>query len=277
MCYIIESKQHFDFDAMILTIEKTDVAIKSMKIWITSDYDFLLILNRNLKRKIVPFESSVPIVGTKTARITLRETIIKPLHCKKSGTEYTSELQCLVNMFINEDFSPCPIKCVPVQMKAFQYVNKSTSLISCSKIEDEICNGGPKVWNSLRDEFQNCLNPCKMRTYKDSRLEFIEPMYEKVGETLVNFELVKNNIRNIEKHVLVYDTIDVIGVLGGTLGLLFGFSFFDIISKCLDNLIMPLMIYLSSQMYCNEKQPTLVRSKPVQVQKPSNLVVTSGQ
>ena len=277
MCYIIESKQHFDFDAMSLTIEKTDMAIESMKIWITSDYDFLLILNRNLKRKIVPLEFSVPFVGTKTARITLTETIIKPLHCKKSGTEYTSELQCLVNMFTNEDFSPCPIKCVPVQMKAFQYVNKSTYLISCSKIEDEICNGGPKVWNSLRDEFQNCLNPCKMRTYKDSRLEFIEPMYDKGGQTLVHFELVKTNIRNIEKHVLVYETIDVIGVLGGTLGLLFGFSFFGIISKCLDNLIMPLMIYLSSKIYCNEKQPTLVRSKPVLVQKPSNLVVALGQ
>ena len=116
-----------------------------------------------------------------------------------------------------------------------------------------------------------------MRTYKDSRLEFIEPMYEKVGQTLVNFELVKNNIRNIEKHVLVYDTIDVIGVLGGTLGLLFGFSFFDIISKCLDNLIMPLMINLSSKVCCNEKQPTLVRSKPVLLQKPSNMVVTLGQ
>ena len=116
-----------------------------------------------------------------------------------------------------------------------------------------------------------------MRTYKDSRLEFIEPMYEKVGQTLVNFELVKNNIRNIEKHVLVYDTIDVIGVLGGTLGLLFGFSFFDVISKCLDKLIIPLIIYLSNTVYCNEKQPALVRRKRILVQKPSNLVVTLGQ
>ena len=276
MCYIIESKQHFDFDSMVLTIEKTDMAIESMKIWITSDYDFLLVLNQNLERKIVPFEFSTPFAGTKTAKIKLRETIIKPLNCKT--TEYTSELQCLVNIFINEDFSPCPIKCVPVQMKAFQYVNKSTSLISCSKIEDEICNGGPKVWNSLRDEFQNCLNPCKMRTYKDSQLVFIEPMmYEKGGQTLAHFELVKNHVRNIEKHVLVYDTIDVIGVLGGTLGLLLGFSFFDVISKCLDNLIMPLIIYLSRTVYCNEKQPTVVRSKRVLVHKPSNLVVTLGQ
>ena len=275
MCYIIETKPHFDIESMMLTIEKNDMAMESMKIWITSDYDFLLVLNRSLKRKIVPFEFSVPFSGTKTARITLRETIIKPLNCKKPGTEYTSELQCLVNMFIDEDFSPCPIKCVPVQMKAFQYVNKS--LISCSKIEDEICNGGPKVWNSLRDELQNCLNPCKLRTYKDSQLELIEPMYEKGGETIVHFELVKNNIRNIEKHVLVYDTIDVIGVLGGTLGLLFGFSFFDVISKCLDNLIMPLIIYLLNRVYCNEKQPTLIRSNQVMIQKPSNLVVTLGQ
>ena len=86
-----------------------------------------------------------------------------------------------------------------------------------------------------------------MITYKDSRLELNEPMYvENSGPTRVRFELVMNNIRKIEKQVLVYDTIDVIGVLGGTLGLLFGFSFFDVISKCMDNLIMPFINYLVS-------------------------------
>ena len=33
----------------------------------------------------------------------------------------------------------------------------------------------------------------------------------KTGQTLANFELVKNNIRRIEKEVLVYDINDVIG------------------------------------------------------------------
>ena len=245
MCYIVESKQRFDITSMIATFEKVDKDIDSMKIWITSDYDFLLVTNTHLKREIVPFQFRVDFAGFYTPRITFMETIIKSLNCKTSDTEYISELQCLVNIFIDENFSKCPIKCIPVQMKGFQYVNESTSLINCAKLEDEICNGGPKVWNSLHKEFQNCLNPCEMITYKDSRLELNEPMYvENSGPTRVRFELVMNNIRKIEKQVLVYDTIDVIGAIGGSLGLFLGFSFFDVISKCLDNLIMPLVNYL---------------------------------
>ena len=64
-------------------------------------------------------------------------------------------------------------------MKGFQYVNKSTSLINCPKLEDEICNGGPKVWKKLTSEFSKCMNPCKRTTYKDSRLDWYEPMYMK--------------------------------------------------------------------------------------------------
>ena len=88
-----------------------------------------------------------------------------------------------------------------------------------------------------------------MVTYKDSRLELNEPMYvENSGPTRVRFELVMNDIRKIEKQVLVYDTIDVIGAIGGSLGLFLGFSFFNVISKCLDNLIMPLVNYLFLKM-----------------------------
>ena len=249
MCYIVESKQQFDITSMIATFEKVDKDIDSMKIWITSDYDFLLVTNTHLKREIVPFQFRVDFAGFYTPRITFRETIIKSLNCKTFDTEYISELQCLVNIFIDESFPKCPIKCIPVQMKGFLYVNESTSFINCTRIEDEICNGGPKVWNILHEEFQNCLNPCEMITYKDSRLELNEPMYvENSGPTRVRFELVMNNIRKIEKQVLVYDTIDVIGAIGGSLGLFLGFSFFDVISKCLDNLIMPLVNYLSLKM-----------------------------
>ena len=107
-------------------------------------------------------------MGFYTPRITFRETIIKSLNCKTSNTEYISELQCLVDKFNDERFSKCPIKCIPVQMKGFQYVNLSTPSINFARLDDEICNGGPKVWNSLHDKFQNCLNPCEMITYKDS-------------------------------------------------------------------------------------------------------------
>ena len=55
-----------------------------------------------------------------------------------------------------------------------------------------------------------------------------------------------NSIRKIEKQALVYDTNDAIGAIGGSLGLFLGFSFFDVISKFLDNLMMRLVNYLVS-------------------------------
>ena len=57
----------------------------------------------------------------------------------------------------------------------------------------------------------------------------------KTCQILANFELVKNKVRRID---------DVIGAVGGSLGLFQEFSFFDVISKCLDNLIITLFNYL---------------------------------
>ena len=130
-------------------------------------------------------------------------------------------------------------------MKGYHYVNRSISLPNCAKIEDEICNGGPNVFNTLINEFSKCLSPCKMITYKDSLLDLREPDFLKTEQSLAHFDLARNNIRKMEKQALVYDTNDVIGAIGGLLGLFLGFSFFDVISKCLD-LIMRLFHYLVS-------------------------------
>ena len=226
------------------TIEKIDMDINFVKIWITSNYDFFA-ATTNTKSSLVPFQFTVPFGKIHFTQIIFRETIIKPLNCKTSDTERVSEWQCFVNIFTDEHFSPCPIKCIPIQMKGFNYVNKSISIPNCEKIEDEICNGGPKVWNPIEEEFQKCLMPCKLITYKDGKLELREPSFLKTGPTLANIELLMNRIRKIEKQALVYDTNDVIGAIGGSLGLFLGFSFFDVISKCLD-LILRIVNYLVS-------------------------------
>ena len=245
MCYLIEPRESFVFDSMTVTIEKKYADIDRLKVWLTSDYDYLGAVQDDY-RDFPSYHFNAPFGEIYSTRITIKETIIKPLNCKLSDVEYVSEEQCLVNIFISEHFSECPFKCVPIQMKGFQYVNKSTSLINCKRVEDEICNGGPKVWTSMFNEFSDCQKPCKITTFKDSQLDLVESLFLKTGETLANIELQKNNIRRIEKEILVYDTNDVIGAVGGSLGLFLGFSFFDVISKCLDNLIIRLTKYLIS-------------------------------
>ena len=239
---------------MTVTIEKKNVDIGRLKVWLTSNYDFLVaISNINFRS----YQFSVPFGEIYSTRITFKETIIKALDYKLSDIEYMSVQQCLVNIFISEHFSPCPFKCITIQMKGFQYVNKSTNFIDCARLEDEICNGGFKVWIPLLNKFSDCPKPCKITTYKDSQLDLKEPLFLKMGQTLANFELVANEIRGIEKEVLVYDLNDVIGAVGGSLGLFLGFSFFDVISKSLDNLVMRLVNYLISSKVVKDQSMTI--------------------
>ena len=180
MCYIIKPKKSFVFDSITITIEKKNVNIDRLKVWLTSNYDFLgVILNRNSPS----YQFSVPFGEIYSTRITFEETIIKALDCKLADIEYVSVQQCLVNTFISEHFSACPFKCIPIQMKGFQYVNKSTNFINCARLEDEICNGGFKVWIPLLNKFSDCPKPCKLTIYKDSQLDLKEPLYLKTSQT----------------------------------------------------------------------------------------------
>ena len=40
MCYLIKSKQRFNFYSMTVAIEKKNVDIDRLKVWPTSNYDF---------------------------------------------------------------------------------------------------------------------------------------------------------------------------------------------------------------------------------------------
>ena len=121
--------------------------------------------------------------------------MIKPLICKVSDNDYVSDAQCLVNIFFAEDFSPCPHKCTTIHMKGFHYVNKSSNVGKCDNLGDEICNGGPTYGTRLLNEFRKCLKPCKMFTYKDSRIEMVEPTYVKIEKNQANIFLLMNKVR----------------------------------------------------------------------------------
>ena len=58
--------------------------------------------------------------------------------------------------------------------------------------------------------------------------------------------MIVHDIRRVQKERLYYDTFDMIGAIGGSLGLFLGFSFFDGICKCMDKLT-HLIKYLSGR------------------------------
>ena len=249
MCYIIEPKQAFQL--MTIAIEKQEnKEIDSANVMLTSNYEYLKPVYFPIMINSGIFEFRVPFGGIYNTETKLMETMIKPLKCKSSDS-YVSDMQCLANLFFSEDLSPCPVKCLPIQMKGFQYANKSATIEDCTKLEDEICNNGPFIALQMKHAYQKCLKPCEETTYKDSVAKMVEPMYLKEGNNTALFEVFMTdptgfNVRRVEKEVLVYDTNDMIGAIGGSLGLFLGFSFFDVICKCLDNLIMPLVNYFIS-------------------------------
>ena len=59
----------------------------------------------------------------------------------------------------------------------------------------------------------------------------------KDNENEASFEFVNSNISPVEKEVLLYDLSDVIGTVGGSLGVGVGISVFAVISCCIDNFL----------------------------------------
>ena len=70
--------------------------------------------------------------------------------------------------------------------------------------------------------------------YADSRITYY---YYETPQDQASLKVYAGRIRNFDKQLLVYDANDMIGSIGGSLGLFLGFSFFGIISNCLDRLL----------------------------------------
>ena len=166
-----------------------------------------------------------------------KQNQFQSLKCEKSHPKYISKQQCLASYLNSNNFSPCPMKCIPVRMKGFKYVNDSAQLPICTKLTDEICNGGPLAWANLTTGFKKCPRPCKVTSYIFSQVEGYESGYMEENSDYVYMSMKPNRIKRIVNEILVYDVTDMIGALGGSLGLFLGFSCFGLISTCIDNLI----------------------------------------
>ena len=251
MCYLIELKDKYLIKEYItLTVEKKEgININNVKWTMTSDHDFLGVFNSRLGKDVMPFKFTSYFRGKMNQRITTVQSIRNPLKCKMYNTDYVSEQQCFVDDFFDKDFSPCPIKCLPIQMRGFRYVNSSSDIKNCNKLEDEVCNGGPTVWKELDKHFKKCKKPCKISSYDHSLLEMREFIILKDNKNEASFEFVNSEVTLVEKEVLLYDFSDMIGTVGGSLGVGVGISVFAIISCCIDNFLELLNMFRTKTLF----------------------------
>ena len=236
MCYIIEfTDKYISSNAPTVTVRRYEgVKMDYVKWTLTSDHDYLGVTHNKMWIDFMPFKFTSEFGDKMSQKITAVQTIRSPLKCMDIA-DYISEQQCLANDFFDKDFSPCPVKCIPIQMRGFRYINSSLDLKDCDRLDDEVCNGGPTVWKELENRFAKCIKPCRMSSYDHSLIESKEMTYINVDEDEASFQIVNSNVIPIEREVLLYDFSDVIGTIGGSLGVFVGISFFAIASCCIDN------------------------------------------
>ena len=217
MCYVIElMEKYLSTDSMTVTFEK-NVGIKMnyIKWTMTSDHDYLVTTTRIKGADFMPFKFTSYFGAIMNPKITTVQTIRTPLKCQMSKSDYVSEQQCLVNDFFNKDFSPCPVKCVPIQMRGFRYINSSSDLKNCKNLDEEICISGPSVWKELQERFGKCMKPCRVSTYDYSVIRIKELTYITDEKNEATFEFFNSVVIQFEKEVLLYDLSDLIGTIGG--------------------------------------------------------------
>ena len=71
----------------------------------------------------------------------------------------------------------------------------------------------------------------------------------KDNENETTFEFVNSDVILLEKEVLIYDFSDMIGTVGGSLGVAVGISFFTVISCCIDNFLELLKMFQTKTLF----------------------------
>ena len=252
MCYVIELKDKYILkNSMTLTVEKNEeIKLDYIKWTMTSDHDYLGVTTHRKVADAMPYKFTSRFGGIMNPKITTVQTIRNPLICDEQH-DYVSEQQCLVFDFFDKYFSPCPVKCIPIQMRGFRYVmpNSSSDVKDCNKLDDEVCNGGPTLWNEFDKRLEKCIKPCRFSSYDHSRQEMKEMTAFKDNENEATFEFVNSDVSLIEKEVLIYDFSDMIGTVGGSLGVAVGISFFAVISCCIDNFLEFLKMFQTKTLF----------------------------
>ena len=237
MCYVVElMDKYISSQTLTITVKKSEGNHMDYVKWeMTSDHDYLGAALGLLWVDVRPFEFTSHFGENIKQKITTVETIRNPLKCKKHNPDYISEQQCLVSNFFDKDFFPCPVKCIPIQMRGFRYINSSSNLKSCTTLDEEICIGGPSVWQELKKRFEKCMKPCKVSSYDHSVMKVKELTHITDEKNEATFEFFNSEVIQVEKEVLLYDLSDLIGAIGGSCGIGVGISVFAVISCCIDS------------------------------------------
>ena len=90
------------------------------------------------------------------------------------------------------------------------------------------------AWKNLSILSQNCQKPCSITEYKGQTKKY-KGWSTKNGLKFSIF-LFTNEMK-IHEEYIVYNEVDLVGIVGGNLGLFIGFSFFDKVKQVINFII----------------------------------------
>ena len=112
--------------------------------------------------------------------------------------------------------------CLPIEFSTLIELSNNVSYPPCEDIKDQKKNYEKVLWQYYRTD---CLRSCSYLQYDGKA----KPMYgmEDIRKISVVYWFGNRNDVKMFKEYLIYGVTDVIGFVGGTLGLFVGFSFLD--------------------------------------------------
>ena len=114
------------------------------------------------------------------------------------------------------------MECLPISLTTIKKLSNVTEEFPlCQKIIR-------KYWPIIRRQRKKCKNPCNIVEYVGRSQEPIDENGIDTLNLLVSF--VSDEVK-IQEEYLIYSEVDLIGIIGGNLGLFVGFSFFDKIKQ----------------------------------------------
>ena len=177
---------------------------------------------------------------------TFKEFWIKPetynFLPQTSKCHQESYYDCLASELDKFDFSQtsCTTKCIPGM---FSY-GKNYSTPFCQNLEDDTC--ARDIFNNIKYKIENnftnivnlrCKHACTILQYSGKEVAEYPPFVESsaVDEYVgtYQFENVDNKMTVFNQY-LIYDSMAMIGSVGGTFGMFIGFSMTGVISSIIE-------------------------------------------
>ena len=121
--------------------------------------------------------------------------------------------------------------CIPKTMKSIKDFSQNSS-------SPAICTDVSRVntyhsWNQLMEHAGNCQRPCTIVEYHGTIKKYLGWGNINEGSSMISISFPTREVR-LQEEYLIYGIVDLIGIVGGNLGLFIGFSFYDVIKCVLD-------------------------------------------